>query len=101
MQTARLGHRGGDDVDGSRIGYPENSHLSSTHRYQFCCELSCPTGEVRNCGGCVVAAWLYAYNRQRSTRMLASFSGSLTISMWQVSISMSVCTPPSASMHSC
>lgn len=43
----------------------------------------------------------YSYKRQRPMRTSASRSGSLTISMWQVSISMSVCTPPSAAMHSC
>lgn len=43
----------------------------------------------------------YAYSRQRPTRISASRSGSLTISMWQVSISISVCTPPSAAMYSC
>ena len=43
----------------------------------------------------------YSYKRQRPTRISASRSGSLTISMWQVFISMSACTPPSAAMHSC
>jgi hypothetical protein len=41
----------------------------------------------------------YAYKRQRPTRISASRSGSLTISMWQVSTSMRVCTPPRASMY--
>ena len=100
LASGNLSHRRDDRLAPATV--PCNSHPLNTHRYQLNqCELSCATREVSRCGGCAVADWHYAYSRQRSTRMLASHSGSPTISMWHVSISMSVCTPPSATMHSC
>jgi hypothetical protein len=76
---------------------PQRARCGSRLRRWLIAEPSGPTGVADHSH----PRRAYPYSRQRSTRILASRSGSLTISKWQVSISMSVCTPPSAAMHSC
>ncbi len=55
-----------------------NSHLRNTHRYQL---IDASYLALQEKSARCVVDWHYAYSRQRSTRIWASRSGSLTITM--------------------